>query len=187
MHKTPEQETREAAERARKSNDPMLQALADLLDEVSRYAALYSKITLATTGNAPAEHDSFTRKAVTLARQIPDSPAEGTRCPDCEQSKIIDRVAKYIAPRLLRTTEQNAGQMQIDEAHEEGEHAFCPDDCAAVDKPVDTLPQWLHSRFVINPRRIPWSETSEADQSYWRHQANAVRRAVDRNGFRAEG
>jgi hypothetical protein len=46
----------------------------------------------------------------------------------------------------------------------------------------DTLPQWLYKRFKSGH----WEDLSEDDQEYWRHEAEAVRRAVDRNGFKKE-
>lgn len=44
----------------------------------------------------------------------------------------------------------------------------------------DTLPQWLAQRFG----KTSWGEMSPDDQSYWEHEAAAVRRAVGRGGFK---
>lgn len=45
----------------------------------------------------------------------------------------------------------------------------------------DTLPQWLHRRF--GPERA-WGSLRPEDQAYWVHEAAAVRRAVERGGFK---
>lgn len=45
----------------------------------------------------------------------------------------------------------------------------------------DTLAEWLHQRFCGIPA---WDLLSESDKTYWVHQAQAVRRAVARNGFK---
>ena len=46
----------------------------------------------------------------------------------------------------------------------------------------DTLPQWLYQRFVRSA--IAWEHLAESDRLYWSHEAAAVRRAVERNGFK---
>lgn len=48
----------------------------------------------------------------------------------------------------------------------------------------DTLPAWLHWRF--GPHGQGWEALSDDDRSQWKHQARAVRRAVARNGFKAQ-
>lgn len=45
---------------------------------------------------------------------------------------------------------------------------------------TDTLPQWLARRFG----KTTWDEMSPGDQSFWEHEAAAVRRAVERGGFK---
>uniref|UniRef100_UPI001906E6D1 hypothetical protein n=1 Tax=Streptomyces adelaidensis TaxID=2796465 RepID=UPI001906E6D1 len=47
----------------------------------------------------------------------------------------------------------------------------------------DTLPAWLRRRFT--GIAVPWEQLDDGEQSYWEHQAAAVRRAVARNGFKA--
>ena len=49
----------------------------------------------------------------------------------------------------------------------------------------DTLPAWLYQRFM--PDGTGWDNLDDDQRSYWEHQARAVRRAVARNGFKAEG
>lgn len=51
------------------------------------------------------------------------------------------------------------------------------------DGPPDTFPAWLARRF--DPQGAPWDGMSDDDRSYWEHQARAVRRAVERGGFKA--
>ena len=51
-------------------------------------------------------------------------------------------------------------------------------------KPKDTLAPWLAQRF--DPQGAPWDGMSDDDRSYWEHQARAVRRAVERGGFKSE-
>jgi hypothetical protein len=46
----------------------------------------------------------------------------------------------------------------------------------------DTLAEWLYNRFF--PRDAPWSELDEDEKSFFEHEANAVRRAVARGGFK---
>lgn len=47
-------------------------AIADWLDEISQFAALYASVTRASTGTEPAEpeYDVLTRRALAVARQI---------------------------------------------------------------------------------------------------------------------
>lgn len=54
--------------------------------------------------------------------------------------------------------------------------------------PEDTLPQWLYWRFgrYVDHGDVPeWNDLNEADQTFWRHEADAVRRAVGRGGFKS--
>lgn len=46
----------------------------------------------------------------------------------------------------------------------------------------DTLPQWLRDRYGEDVG--PWEYLTDDTRSYWRHEADAVRRAVERGGFR---
>ena len=53
--------------------------------------------------------------------------------------------------------------------------------------PDDTLPQWLYQRFACPGQpaaRIAWDLLDDNIRSYWKHTADAVRRAVARNGFK---
>jgi hypothetical protein len=59
---------------------------------------------------------------------------------------------------------------------------------AAADTPdqlADTLPAWLAQRF--DPRGPDWNALTDDDRAYWEHQARAVRRAVERGGFKPAG
>lgn len=54
---------------------------------------------------------------------------------------------------------------------------------------VDTLPQWLYQRFACPGQpvaRIAWDLLDESIRSYWKHTAEAVRRAVARDGFKEQ-
>lgn len=46
----------------------------------------------------------------------------------------------------------------------------------------DTLPQWLYVRF--GKGGLGWHELDADTRSWWAHEAQAVRRAVARNGFK---
>lgn len=46
-----------------------------------------------------------------------------------------------------------------------------------------TLPQWLFSRYGGSQPRY-WDELTSPDQDYWRHEAEAVKRATKRGGFK---
>lgn len=60
-----------------------------------------------------------------------------------------------------------------------------PTEADAREAEPDTLPEWLYQRFARYRRHAPaWSALSEDDQSYWEHEAAAVRRAVARGGFK---
>ncbi|MFJ9012298.1 hypothetical protein [Streptomyces canus] len=66
-------------------------------------------------------------------------------------------------------------------------HSF--EDCPAAEAPAteeqDTLPAWLYQRFSRSRPNTPaWDRLMDEDRSYWEHHARAVRRAVERNGFR---
>lgn len=50
------------------------------------------------------------------------------------------------------------------------------------DQRTDTLPQWLFQRFGTDGR--VWESLCLEDQEYWAHEAAAVRRAVERGGFK---
>jgi hypothetical protein len=47
----------------------------------------------------------------------------------------------------------------------------------------DTLPAWLYQRFAVIHGCAPWDQIDDGQRAYWEHQARAVRRAVERNGF----
>lgn len=82
----------------------------------------------------------------------------------------------------------------------EGEHAKCspivlliggdesPCDCYLASKQEheqardERLGEWLYRRF--RPYNTPWAEFSQDDRDYWAHEARAVRRAVERGGFK---
>ncbi|MFD5308297.1 hypothetical protein [Streptomyces ardesiacus] len=49
----------------------------------------------------------------------------------------------------------------------------------------DTLAEWLYNRFISSYySEVTWDELDENDKSFWEHEANAVRRAVARGGFK---
>lgn len=55
----------------------------------------------------------------------------------------------------------------------------------AAESHGDTLPAWLHQRFGTRGRYgQSWDALSDDDRAYWEHHARAVRRAVDRGGFK---
>ncbi|WP_037616321.1 hypothetical protein [Streptomyces aureus] len=67
-----------------------------------------------------------------------------------------------------------------------GRHADgCPTeaDRAAEENGGDTLPAWLYERFM--PEGEGWGYLDPGQREYWEHQARAVRRAVERGGFKA--
>lgn len=54
-------------------------------------------------------------------------------------------------------------------------------------EPKDTLPEWLFHRFgrtLERPSPGTWDELEEVDKEFWKHEADAVRRAVGRGGFK---
>ncbi|MDX3249006.1 hypothetical protein [Streptomyces sp. ME18-1-4] len=53
---------------------------------------------------------------------------------------------------------------------------------AGPDQTDDTLPAWLYQRFM--PGGEGWANLDADQRSYWEHQARAVRRAVERGGFK---
>jgi hypothetical protein len=50
----------------------------------------------------------------------------------------------------------------------------------------DTLPQWLYQRYGLTyiTDAHEWDDLNDGDRLYWAHEAEAVRRAVARGGFR---
>lgn len=49
----------------------------------------------------------------------------------------------------------------------------------------DTFTPWLYRRFArFRPNAPAWDTLSSDDRSYWEHEARAVRRAVERGGFK---
>lgn len=47
----------------------------------------------------------------------------------------------------------------------------------------DTLAAWLYQRFM--PGGVGWDHLDSGQREYWEHEARAVRRAVERGGFKA--
>jgi len=73
-------------------------------------------------------------------------------------------------------------------SEDEWEAARAAQQIAAVDSDpasTDRLPEWLYGRF--NRVAQPWQSLSDDDRSYWAHEADAVRRAVERGGFKRLG
>jgi len=75
------------------------------------------------------------------------------------------------------TTQQRSGRRLLDILASHG----APDADSERETP-DTLPQWLARRFG---RAVAWNDLAEDTRLYWQHEANAVRRAVARGGFKA--
>lgn len=49
----------------------------------------------------------------------------------------------------------------------------------------DTLAEWIYQRFgFIGGRSEVWEKLDQVDKDYWEHEADAVRRAVGRSGFK---
>jgi hypothetical protein len=55
---------------------------------------------------------------------------------------------------------------------------------AADKERADTFPAWLAHR--MDPQGPDWDAMNDEDRTHWEHQARAVRRAVARDGFKAE-
>ena len=56
--------------------------------------------------------------------------------------------------------------------------------------PEDTLPQWLFWRFAyglgkVEESKRTWEDQPEDEKAFWQHEADAVRRAVGRGGFKS--
>jgi hypothetical protein len=67
-----------------------------------------------------------------------------------------------------------------------GRHADgCPTEVerAAEASSGNTLPAWLYQRFM--PEGEGWEYLDSGQREYWEHQAHAVRRAVERGGFKS--
>lgn len=57
---------------------------------------------------------------------------------------------------------------------------------------TDTLAEWLYARFFQGRAGsdhfgLPWDDLPPETRDHMRHEADAVRRAVDRGGFNASG
>jgi hypothetical protein len=86
------------------------------------------------------------------------------------------------------TTEQKYDRIRALRLHA-AEHPEAPQDSDDNPAVADTLPAWLCNRyrnyaFPFDNRT--WEQLSGEDRSYWEHEAAAVRRAVDRGGFKAQ-
>jgi hypothetical protein len=60
---------------------------------------------------------------------------------------------------------------------------------ARAEQLADTLPAWLcnrYRRYAFPDDRRTWEQLHGDDRSFWEHEAAAVRRAVDRGGFKAQ-
>jgi hypothetical protein len=68
------------------------------------------------------------------------------------------KVARWLAPELEEAT------------------------AAAATATPDTLAAWLRQRFTASC--VSWDNLDDTERDYWEHQALAVRRAVQRGGFR---
>lgn len=63
------------------------------------------------------------------------------------------------------------------------------DAAAREEQPADTLPAWLchrYRRYAFPDDRRTWEQLHGDDRSFWEHEAAAVRRAVERGGFKAQ-
>jgi len=67
----------------------------------------------------------------------------------------------------------------------EAQHAHNTAPGSNAEESTDTLPAWLHWRFGKHGQR--WADLDADDRAYWEHHARAVRRAVERGGFKAGG
>jgi hypothetical protein len=50
---------------------------------------------------------------------------------------------------------------------------------------MDNFHEWLYLRFRSDKTK-DWTELSQEDKDFWLHESEAVRRAVERGGFKKD-
>jgi hypothetical protein len=90
-----------------------------------------------------------------------------------DDSVIVLLSGPDLEPYWLELDPERAAVLRRNLAGPDGEEAG----------PLDTLPAWLHQRFAVNGP-TSWERLDDGQRAYWEHQARAVRRAVDRGGFK---
>lgn len=48
----------------------------------------------------------------------------------------------------------------------------------------DTMAAWIYNRFAPTRLLKPWDSLPDEEKDYWQHEADAVKRAVARGGFK---
>lgn len=100
-------------------------------------------------------------------------------CPDCASAETEDE--PIVEPYCDGFPDTCPNKIEVAPApphHGGGVRCGCYD---------DTLPQWLYQRFACPGQptaRIAWDLLDDNIRSYWKHTADAVRRAVARDGFK---
>lgn len=120
---------------------------------------------------------------------ILDNPAEA-EARKAEMDQRIDILLTAFTPEMTRAAHFSEAARLLEDTRRDEDAVNLLDNMAdgirthAVSE-TDTLPQWLYRRIArYRPNAPAWDALTEDDQSYWAHEAAAVRRAVARNGFK---
>lgn len=99
---------------------------------------------------------------------------------DAEMEALRARVAEVGAAYKEALNEASALEGRLAEVER------VPFSLDGADEPAkpDTLPAWLYQRFAVIHGAPAWDRITDRDRTCWEHHARAVRRAVERGGFK---
>lgn len=120
---------------------------------------------------------------------ILDNPTEAD-AREAELDQRIDTLLAAFTPEMTRAAHFTEAARLLEDTGRDDDAVNLLDNVADgirthATAETDTLPQWLYRRIARHRPNAPaWDALTEDDQSYWAHEAAAVRRAVARNGFK---
>lgn len=138
-------------------------------------------------------------EAVPIARMLTEGQPVQAECANCKGSGLDPRHnGEFVCPDCASAETEDE---PVVEPYCDGFPDTCPNKIEVAPAPPhhgggircgcydDTLPQWLYQRFACPGQpaaRIAWDLLDESIRSYWKHTAEAVRRAVARDGFKEQ-
>ncbi|QJT04387.1 hypothetical protein G9272_32230 [Streptomyces asoensis] len=144
--------------------------------EAAMDAARDAVLAVSPSAVVSADRATLLREAIAALHQ-PIEGEGGQYCETCTQEERQPQPVGWWMPWPCPTVQAVDAALSAP--------ADGPSRVAAEEQPaetLDSLPAWLYQRFM--PDGVGWENLDTDDQSYWEHQARAVRRAVERGGFK---